>query len=102
MSDATQGSGVLGTIIADLILEFDNQKGYEFRVQCEVKIPNPAEATDLGAHLATHNFARLQLAKEMVLRNIDNRATPLFKQIIEKAFEDNGAHIRGSEPKESK
>lgn len=102
MSDATQGSGVLGTFIADLVLEFDNQKGYEFRVQCEVKIPNPADATELGAHLAARDFARLGLAKEMVLQNVDKRATPGFRKLIADAFDDNAARIKVSEPGEAK
>jgi hypothetical protein len=97
MSDPQQGGGVLGSRIANLILEYDNEKGYEFRVQCEVSI-NAADAATIGAHIAARDFARLGLAKEVVLRNVNARASVGFRKIITDAFDENAAHLKAAAP----
>ncbi len=60
----------------------------EFRVQLEVPLDS-AKATDVRTALAARNESSLANAKRIVLESIGECATPMFRQIVEQAFDDN-------------
>jgi hypothetical protein len=92
-------NGFLGPIRANLIVEFDNEKGYEFRVQCEAKLLPDPKGTHPGPELlrllSQRNADNLEEAKRIALANLHNQATPVFREIVRMAFDDNIAHLRG-------
>ena len=92
----------LGQKIPNLVMEFDNEKGYEFRVQCEVSIASPADAATLSAHLLAQDADKLQAAKKLVLSRVNPRATDGFRKLIADAFDQNAVKLRGSVPPKKK
>ena len=98
MTGSPPVTSTMGQRIANLVLEFDNEKGYEFRVQCEVKIVSASEAATLSAHLTSQDFARLQSAKELVLSRVNKLATDGFRKMIADAFDENAAKLRAATP----
>lgn len=89
-----------GGTVPNLVMVQDSGKLYEFRVQCEMvfKYPedNPkekakveGEARDVQAKLAAKTLESLKSVEEIVTRHIDPLASPIFKDIVKLAFQDN-------------
>jgi hypothetical protein len=80
--------GALGKKIANLVIIFDNEFGYEFRVQQEVTIPI-ADGPALSAALAARTPKGLRDAKKLALKHVDRGATAGFKSMMRTAFDHN-------------
>jgi len=77
-----------GRVWPNLVLIRDSGNAYvEFRVQCEVLLPDEEEVHSLETALSNKSKASLKEACELVLRRAEN-ATPTFKEIVRLAFED--------------
>jgi hypothetical protein len=79
----------------NLVITFDNEKGSEFRVQCEVPV-NETHATVLLAQLQANTLQSLTEAMGTVHAAIDEynkkapgggKVSPVSRKIIDKAFE---------------
>lgn len=79
----------MGKRIPNLVIQYDSEKGSEFRVQCEVPLVDEDEATSVKKDVLEGTAEALKRAKKKVLDRIDPGATPMFKQIVEQAFDDN-------------
>ncbi len=87
----------MGKRIPNLIFQYDNEKGSEFRVQCEVPLVNEADAKAVKEALTKGTEEALKQAKAKVFGLIDPGASPVFKQIVEQAFDDNIKQLRSRE-----
>jgi hypothetical protein len=79
----------LGLIRHNLLVQFDNEKGFEFRVQCEALIRNINDGNKLADALAKRTVDGLEAAKKIALANLDNRATDAFRKTVVTAFDEN-------------
>jgi len=89
----TSPSGNLGQIkgkrVPNLVMVIDNEKGSEFRVQCEVVFKDEADAKRVNSEVAKGTPEGLKRAKKLIMANIDPGATQVFRNIIDQAFDDN-------------
>jgi hypothetical protein len=98
----------LGGSFPNLRMEQDSEKGYEFLVQLEVKL-EAEDARKVQADLATASSvaspgtsgeARLEAlhrVEHTVTQYVDTSTTsPIFRQIIQLAFEDNYHQLGGA------
>lgn len=92
---------VLGRGVPNLLVEFDNEKGFEFRVQLEAGITDPAAARELTNLLIQSTPESLEKAKAIAMSNLSARATGGFRSIVEKAFEENIQRAREAQGKGS-
>jgi len=83
------GARSMGKKLPNLVIVYDSEKGSEFRVQCEMWLPDEAEATRLKQDLLTGTPEALKRVQEHVMARIDPGATAAFKQIVSEAFEEN-------------
>ena len=96
----TTGRRSMGKRIPNLVFQYDNEKGSEFRVQCEVPLVDEEEAASLKKDVMTGTPAALRRARELILSRVDPGATPMFKQIVGQAFDDNIKAIEARAPRE--
>lgn len=87
-----------GRRVPNLVMEYDSEKGYEFRVQCEVGLTDPVEGARLKDDLEKKNPDALKRAKELAISRIDSLATPRFKKIVADAFDDNIEKLKSDKP----
>ena len=87
-------SGSLGKKIPNLVVTFDNEFGYEFRVQQEVKIPLK-DGPAISQALAARDAKGLRVAKKIALANVDRRASDGFKRLMKAAFNENIRKLKG-------
>ena len=78
----------MGKRIPNLVLDYDNGVGSEFRVQCEVPLVDEDEAASVKKDLLTGTAAALRRARDLVLSRVD-RGTAAFKAVVGQAFDDN-------------
>jgi hypothetical protein len=81
--------GVMGKRIPNLVFVYDSGSGSEFRIQCEVTLPDEDEAAAIKKDVMAGTQASLKRAKEKVMARIDPLATATFKAIVDQAFGDN-------------
>jgi hypothetical protein len=67
----------------------DSGIGYEFQMRCEVPLQDTAEADAILKDLIEHTSESLTRARLRVLQRIDPSKTPVFRDIVWRAFEDN-------------
>jgi hypothetical protein len=79
----------MGKRVPNLVLVYDSGSGSEFRVQCEVTLPDEPEADAIKNDLITASSESLRRAKKKVMDRIDAKANPAFKTIVDDAFENN-------------
>jgi cell division septation protein DedD len=81
----------------NFVVVFDNEKRFEFRVQCEVPLSNEEQAMELLGLLrgrAQDGFTRAKATVQNVIEEYNKSApnekkiSALSKEIIEKAFND--------------
>jgi len=91
----------LGIIRHNLLMVFDNEKGWEFRSQCEVPIGDGGKAQEIVVLLANNTPDSLETAKGLVASSIHPKATELFKRCIADGFDENIANLekQGGTPK---
>ena len=81
---------IRGTLRPNLVMEIDNQKGAQFRVQCEVPVDKNT-VMELMMHLESRNPEKLRAAKTTVLESAKKNipgVTPLSLKIIADSFDD--------------
>ena len=76
-----------GTLRPNLVVVFDNQRRFEFRVQCEVELPNEQQALEIVKRLRSNNPKELGEAKATVLEIAEHKTTNVSKEIIGAAFD---------------
>ena len=79
----------MGKRLPNLVFQYDNEKGSEFRVQCEVPLVDEDEAARVKKDVMTGTPAALRRAREVILSRVDPGATAMFKQIVGQAFDEN-------------
>jgi len=85
--------GTKGKKVPNLVMEFDNEKGYEFRVQCEIQFTENDDAIRVKDDVAKGTADALKRAKKSVLDHVAEGATPAFRKIVAEAFDDNIAQV---------
>jgi hypothetical protein len=83
------GARPMGKRLPNLVIVYDSEKGSEFRVQCEMTLPDEAEAARLKEDVLTGTPEALKRVKEHVMARIDPGATPAFRKIVSDAFDEN-------------
>jgi hypothetical protein len=92
------GERSMGRKVPNLLIVYDSEKGSEFRVQCEMGLPDEAEAARLKEDVLKGTPEALERAKERVMARIDLEATPAFKKIVSEAFDEN-IRVRTERPR---
>ena len=87
-----------GTLRPNLVVVFDNQRRFEFRVQCEVELPNEQQAMDIVRQLRSNDPNLLREARKTVLEIAEHKTTDVSKEIIGTAF-DKCIHYLEQHPK---
>lgn len=83
-------SRIPGIIRPNLVITHDNEKGWEFRVQCEVLFKKyPKDARQVSDILTGRVKGDPGEAKRLVERNINDAATTVFREIVSKGFDAN-------------
>ena len=83
----TADNRVRGVLRPNLVVVFDNEKRFEFRVQCEVPLPDEGQAVKLVRQLRSDDPVQLADAKVTVLKIAqDMKITQTSQRIIEAAF----------------
>lgn len=87
-----------GTLRPNLVMEFDNEKGWQFRVQCEVNVADKQAGADLEKQLQSRNPDTLSKAKSTVVGIADKiqGITPLSRRIIREAFDEAIAQAKAN------
>jgi uncharacterized protein (DUF4415 family) len=88
----------MGRKLPNLVIVYDSEKGSEFRVQCEMGLPDEAEAARLKEDMLTGTPAALKRVKEHVMARIDSDATDAFRQLVSEAFDEN-IRVRAAPPR---
>ena len=91
------GARSMGRKVPNLLIVYDSETGSEFRVQCEMPLPDEAEAARLKQDLLTGTPEALKRVKERVAARIDPGATAAFKKIVSDAFDEN-IRVRTEQP----
>ena len=90
LPNAPQAAGrSMGRKVPNLLIVYDSEKGSEFRVQCEIELPDEAEAARLKQDVLTGTPEALKRVQERVIARIDPGATAAFKKIVSDAFDEN-------------
>lgn len=86
----------LGIDRPNLVVVFDNEKRFEFRVQCELPLMDETVAMRLVRQLQSDQAAQLREAKETVLGIVkqNKNITPVSRKIIETAFDASIDYLR--------
>jgi len=92
------GRRTMGRKVPNLLVVYDSEKGSEFRVQCEMELPDEAEADHLKQDVLTGTPETLKRVKERVMARIDPGATAAFKKIVSDAFDEN-IRVRTEQPR---
>jgi hypothetical protein len=79
----------MGKRVPNLVYQFDNEKGSEFRVQLEVTLPDEVEAARVKEDVLKGTKDSLKRAKSVVVKRIARGATPKFREIVGGAFDEN-------------
>ena len=86
---------IFGTLRPNLVVVFDNEKRFEFRVQCEVPVSDEEVAMKLVGQLQSNKVSDLITAKTKVLEIVDDipEITKVSRSIIAAAFDACRKHL---------
>lgn len=95
-AEATEVVKILGRHFPNLVLIWDSEesKKPEFRVQLEVELDTET-ARKVAEALWGHNTrtsGRINEAKDLVLERVPDQASDTFKDIVQRAFDDQPQH----------
>ena len=98
-AEAAAAARILGKHFPNLVLIWDSEleKKPEFRVQLEVELDTDTArkvAEDLWGHNA-RTTGKIDEARDLVMAQIPGVASPVFKEIVRKAFDDQPQHKGG-------
>jgi len=79
----------MGKRVPNLVYQFDNEKGSEFRVQLEMTLPDEVEAARVKEDVLKGTKDSLKRAKSVVVKRITPGATRKFREIVGDAFDEN-------------